>query len=534
MLGQEHENNKWKFNTHWQQVYNLLAENKNISKALDRRIEELTQKPEKFFKKEMLILNKELYNHNMTILCIKEMMELYNSWSDNKIIAISGHDEKKLINAFLYNTLPMQFSVKDAVYLSIKGDSTFSFPNDFFIQAKAQYPGGEEAALQYFSQRLPLPLGKNERTIDFYLPINEKGEISKPIITNNPTLIPNEEIISAIKSMPTWQPAVSSIDGANMKSDVLFSIPLRKAASLPVYPEGEEAAQDFLEENLTCLALSSYENAIITLTIDEKGSVGNLGRMIISRGSAICHIENMPLWEPAKDEFGRNVPSEIQIPVNLDNIGIFPLFTKDSAEIQLCNHFKDFFCNQKKLHNKICKITFVITKEGLVAEPVNIRIDSIYNNVPIQISESLKEDIKQKIFELPQWETSAITTVGKRKSTFFSIYFRVEEENNEVHVSINNITHQSVDNEMEMPEFPGGMAELLKYLQENIKYPKNCSKNGKVVVEFFVERDGSISNPLILESIDPLLDAEAIRVVKFMPKWKPGKQRIKFRLPVNF
>ncbi len=92
------------------------------------------------------------------------------------------------------------------------------------------------------------------------------------------------------------------------------------------------------------------------------------------------------------------------------------------------------------------------------------------------------------------------------------------------------------------PEFPGGTEALYKYLAENIKYPQLARDNGitgKVYITFVVERDGSIANPKILRDIGGGCGAEAIRVVKAMPKWTPGKQRgkavrVQFNLPVNF
>lgn len=95
----------------------------------------------------------------------------------------------------------------------------------------------------------------------------------------------------------------------------------------------------------------------------------------------------------------------------------------------------------------------------------------------------------------------------------------------------------------DMPEFPGGgMPAMLKYLAENIKYPENAKKNGtqgRVVVHFIVNKDGSISDIGILRGIDSELDREAIRVISTMPKWKPGMQRgeavrVKYTVPIMF
>ena len=94
----------------------------------------------------------------------------------------------------------------------------------------------------------------------------------------------------------------------------------------------------------------------------------------------------------------------------------------------------------------------------------------------------------------------------------------------------------------EMPEFPGGMAECMKFLSKNIKYPTISQENGvqgRVIVQFVVNRDGSIVDPVVVRGVDPYLDKEALRVISMMPKWKPGKQRgkavrVKYTVPVMF
>lgn len=94
----------------------------------------------------------------------------------------------------------------------------------------------------------------------------------------------------------------------------------------------------------------------------------------------------------------------------------------------------------------------------------------------------------------------------------------------------------------EMPSFPGGQGALMSYLASNIEYPVVAQENGvqgRVIVSFVVERDGSISDVRVARSVDPSLDREAQRVVKSMPRWKPGKQngsavRVKYTVPVVF
>ena len=94
----------------------------------------------------------------------------------------------------------------------------------------------------------------------------------------------------------------------------------------------------------------------------------------------------------------------------------------------------------------------------------------------------------------------------------------------------------------QMPSFPGGDAELMKFLNSHIKYPAVAEENGiqgRVVATFVVERDGSLTDVKVIKSVDPSLDKEAIRVLKSMPKWIPGKQngsavRVKYTVPVTF
>ena len=94
----------------------------------------------------------------------------------------------------------------------------------------------------------------------------------------------------------------------------------------------------------------------------------------------------------------------------------------------------------------------------------------------------------------------------------------------------------------QMPSFPGGMGALMSWLNQNIKYPVIAAENGvqgRVIVQFVVEKDGSITDVKVAKSVDPSLDKEAARVVSAMPKWTPGKQngsavRVKYTVPVTF
>ena len=121
----------------------------------------------------------------------------------------------------------------------------------------------------------------------------------------------------------------------------------------------------------------------------------------------------------------------------------------------------------------------------------------------------------------------------KISSSSYSKDFKIKDP------KVENKVFESVE---EMPSFPGGMSALMKYLADNVKYPVDAQENGlqgRVVVSFVVERDGSITNVQAVRSVYPSLDSEAVRVVEAMPRWKPGKLnglpvRVKYNVPVTF
>ena len=118
----------------------------------------------------------------------------------------------------------------------------------------------------------------------------------------------------------------------------------------------------------------------------------------------------------------------------------------------------------------------------------------------------------------------------------------ISSEDNQKAAQVQVYTPPAVTHEEEMPEFPGGQAELMSYIAKSIKYPVVAQENGiqgRVTCTFVVNRDGTIVDAQVVRGIDPALDKEALRVINSMPKWKPGKQRgkpvrVKFTLPVTF
>lgn len=156
------------------------------------------------------------------------------------------------------------------------------------------------------------------------------------------------------------------------------------------------------------------------------------------------------------------------------------------------------------------------------------------------------EEENRKLGEIPSYPRMEITkerTSNDRKGT-------TSKKSQKGHTTLirSAVDTDSIENSKifggveEMPSFPGGMAALMKYIKDNLRYPEICREGaamGRVNVVFIVNEDGSLSDVKVIRSIIPELDKEAIRVVKSMPKWNPAKQngkavKMKYVVSVNF
>ena len=133
--------------------------------------------------------------------------------------------------------------------------------------------------------------------------------------------------------------------------------------------------------------------------------------------------------------------------------------------------------------------------------------------------------------------------IPANKFAFQNLYLLKQDDADETSSQKPQVTQDSLYRVTEvMPEYPGGPNEMMRYIQENIKYPQSAIDNkieGRVFVTFVVEKDGSITNAAVMRGIDKECDAEALRVVSSMPKWNPGQQdgknvRTQFTIPIIY
>ena len=144
--------------------------------------------------------------------------------------------------------------------------------------------------------------------------------------------------------------------------------------------------------------------------------------------------------------------------------------------------------------------------------------------------------ITQKVTEVPKTVTSKLV-IGDGEGV--ARQSDVTEALPQIPITKDSVVLKTVE---QLPEFPGGIVQFMKWLTRNLRYPSVAQSQriqGKVVISFIINKDGSIASPTIVQSADPLLDREAMRVIRMMPRWKPGLQdgkpcRTMFAIPVNF
>lgn len=183
-----------------------------------------------------------------------------------------------------------------------------------------------------------------------------------------------------------------------------------------------------------------------------------------------------------------------------------------------------------------------VIKEDATPPPPPVKLKSTIQHVPpvvVKDEEVTEKDQMKTNEELVESDRQISTQTVEGNDEEFGQDIADLEENTK-------LTEETFEKPFEVveqpPAFPGGMAELMKYLSKNIKYPTIAQENGikgRVILRFVVSPTGDISEVQVLKGVDPSLDKEAIRVVKSMPRWIPGKQQgravpVYYTLPVTF
>lgn len=250
-------------------------------------------------------------------------------------------------------------------------------------------------------------------------------------------------------------------------------------------------------------------------------------------GFALFNSERKHIVQVKPEEWGENHEKTIVMPDN-------PLILADGQETREVNQKKTELVTYKgkvvdEAGNPIGKVRIIIDQKFQSVTTSTVNAQGEFHIVTSPQASILFEHAKGDGSMLMRWCTPEFLA-------------QMDSKNMVIELIPANITHSAADDEIyevveNMPRFPnGGMQALMQYLNENIRYPEAATKagvQGRVTVQFIVDKDGSIDDVKILRSVNPDLDAEAIRVIKMMPRWEPGTHkgkpvRVKYTVPVMF
>ncbi|MDO5017137.1 MAG: M56 family metallopeptidase [Porphyromonas sp.] len=183
----------------------------------------------------------------------------------------------------------------------------------------------------------------------------------------------------------------------------------------------------------------------------------------------------------------------------------------------------------KKNISGVVIMSFIVEKDGSITNAEVVR----------SVDETLDAEVHRLVKNMPKWVPGKLNGQPVRVKFSLPVNFTIREDK-----STNEVDKGTVfETAHVIPEFPGGDKALMQWLSQNIRYPEEAVKQniqGRPLVSFIIEKDGSITDIKVVKSIHPLLDAEAIRIVQAMPKWIPGKDkegntiRTRFTIPLLF
>ena len=384
------------------------------------------------------------------------------------------------------------------------------------VDKAPDFPGGHTALATYIAENLQYPAeaeanGEQGRSIVQFV-VNIDGSICQErIVRSSGSKSLDAEALRVTKAAPQWIPA--QLAGENVRS--YYTLPIKFTLDTTIYVQadtpaqfrgGEEILQAYIRTYLSRLMAGG--NAVAQFVVNTNGTI-SYERIVRASNyppldNQILHmLRSMPTWEPAKIN-GKNVRTWYTLPISYEK--------EDDQDVV-------DYLNQLQKH-KPFQTTFGINNIEQLAEKNSFDLSDRYGDL-------LYVFIKNhEYIQVGQNMDSIITAMMSSTYGLYSL------DENSVFLVVEH-----------MPEYPGGVQTMMQFLSDNIKYPKDAQEKaieGRVICQFIVEKDGSISNITIWRSSgNTSLDNEAIRVIQSMPKWKPGLQRgkpvrVRYTIPINF
>ncbi len=350
------------------------------------------------------------------------------------------------------------------------------------VEQMPEYPGGMNAMMSYLATNIRYPedahKAKKQGRVIVEFVIDQEGKPCEFEVKRKVYPSLDAEAVRVIKSMPRWKPGVQRGKPVRVRYTIPVSFRLPKETSANV-PTG----------------------LIVPIgpPVEDSGE-GEIFRV----------VETMPEFPGGMEALLNYVKSNIKYPEDARNA---------------------------KIEGRVV-VEFFVDQEGNPCE----------FEVKRKVHSSLDSEAIRVLNSMPKWKPGMQRGRPVRTRYTVSIaYFLSDSVKVEIFLGTSEVWERQVQGEIfqvveQMPEFPGGMAAMMNYLAENIQYPTDANAagiQGRVIAEFVVDKEGWICDVNLTKKVFPSLDAEAMRIIKNMPQWKPGMQRgkavnVRYTIPILF
>ncbi|MGE5427275.1 MAG: TonB family protein [Methylococcaceae bacterium] len=444
------------------------------------------------------------------------------------------------------------------------------------VEQMPEYPGGEMALRKFIAYNIKYPHSAVEKGIQgkeiVSFVVTKTGSVADAKIVSGVDPALDQEALRVVNSMQAWIPGKQG----GKEVDVQYTLPINFALEgkpdvyttveqMPEYPGGEMALRKYLAYNIK-YPLSAVEKGIqgkviVSFVITSKGSVSDAK---ILRGvypsldqEALRVVNSMSAWIPGK-QGGKEVDVQYTLPINFVLEKITEAKAGDNTEpYTVVEQMPEFPGGSEALKTYIATnvkypdIALAGGVEGQVI--VSFLVDKTGNiskaNIKRGVETSLDKEALRVVNSMPKWNPGKQNGENVTVTLELPINFKLPDDYNSENYrrkeklrpmsGTDNPPYTIVE---QMPEYPGGIEALKKYIASNIKYPVIALENGiqgKVYVGFVVTKTGKVTNAKVLRGVDPIIDQEAVRVVESMPAWIPGKQNgenviVDYTLPIEF
>ena len=392
------------------------------------------------------------------------------------------------------------------------------------VQSLPSFEGGNQAMTHYLEHNMQYPpeadKENKEGVVQVVAFINTDGSLSDVQVMSTSDSIFNAEALRLVRNMPKLRPAMYASQPVRIRMNFPISFKIKKVK--PSFDNLTGYLREHISYPQQALDMGIEGTVLVKAVIGTDGKVAK-AELVKSVNplldqEALRVVGAMSGWTPGSGN-GKVMVMETTVPVRFAIVRAHFKSYDDTAleEYLLKNLQYPVEAKAKGIEGTVL-VKALIEKDGSVASA----------SVALSDHALLNQEALRLVNSMPQWTPGTIASEVVIPVSFCQRVVTDEQK-------VFDVVEQ-------MPAFPGGPNALFEYLSKNVKYPAIAEEKGvqgRVIVTFMVEKDGSITKVKVAKSIDPSLDKEAVRVIRNMPHWIPGKQngsavRVNYTVPVEF